>query len=195
MSDPFLVSLFQHKAWCNERLVEALRAALDNVDRGQMAVMLLTLDHTSIVDRIFRAHLSGTAPDFPADFPGDEEAATEPTTAAIATEAWQAEAWKPPTTRVDVAPSPAPVVATLRETDAWYLGYVERATPADLDTVVMFAFVGDGDTGRMTKGQMLAHIVTHGASHRGAIGKMLESAGVAGAPDMVTTFAGQTFGR
>ena len=164
MSDPFLVSLFQHKAWCNERLVEALRAALDNVDRGQMAVMLLTLDHTSIVDRIFRAHLSGTAPDFPA---------------VVATR----------------VPDLDALAATLRETDAWYLGYVERATPADLDTVVMFAFVGDGDTGRMTKGQMLAHIVTHGASHRGAIGKMLESAGVAGAPDMVTTFAGQTFGR
>jgi uncharacterized damage-inducible protein DinB len=161
MSDPFLVSLFQHKAWCNERLVEALRAAVETVDRGQMAVMLLTLDHTSIVDRIFKAHLSGTEPDFPA---------------VVATR----------------VPDLDALAATLRETDAWYLDYAERATQGDLDTMVTFAFVGDSDTGRMTKGQMLAHIVTHGASHRGAIGKMLENLGVAGVPDMVTTFQRQS---
>ena len=40
----------------------------------------------------------------------------------------------------------------------------------------------------MTKGQILAHLITHGASHRGAIGKMLEGMGVQGASDMVTTF-------
>ena len=40
----------------------------------------------------------------------------------------------------------------------------------------------------MTRGDMLAHVITHGASHRGAIGKMLENLGIAGAPDMVTTF-------
>jgi uncharacterized damage-inducible protein DinB len=35
---------------------------------------------------------------------------------------------------------------------------------------------------------MLAHVITHGASHRGAIGKLLEQLGVAGASDMVTSF-------
>ena len=38
---------------------------------------------------------------------------------------------------------------------------------------------------------MLAHVITHGASHRGAIGKMLEALKVVGASDMVTTFARQ----
>ena len=61
MSNALLVTLFEHKAWCNARLVEALRAAPEDVDRRQMAVILYTLDHTSIVDRIFQAHLSGTA--------------------------------------------------------------------------------------------------------------------------------------
>jgi uncharacterized damage-inducible protein DinB len=40
----------------------------------------------------------------------------------------------------------------------------------------------------MTRAEILAHIITHGASHRGAIGRMLETLKVAGAPDMVTTF-------
>ena len=34
----------------------------------------------------------------------------------------------------------------------------------------------------------VAHVITHGASHRGAIGKMLEGLGLPGASDMVTTF-------
>ena len=33
-----------------------------------------------------------------------------------------------------------------------------------------------------------AHVITIGASHRGAIGKMLEGMGVAGSSDMVTSF-------
>ncbi len=77
---------------------------------------------------------------------------------------------------------------TTEATDAWYVDYVQRATPAELDTVVDFNFVADGDAGRMSKGAMLAHVITHSASHRGAIGKMLENLKLAGAPDMVTTF-------
>lgn len=157
MPNAFLVCLFQHKAWCNQRLIEALRAAPDDVDRRQMAVVLLTLDHTSIVDQIFKARLSGTEHGF----------------ASVV---------------ANRLPELAGLGATMSETDAWYLDYVEQASPADLETMVEFTFVADGEQGRMTKAQMLAHVITHGASHRGAIGKMLEALNVAGAPDMVTTF-------
>src|SRR5579862_7458427 len=64
MPNSFLVSLFEHKAWCNRGLVESLRAAPEDVDRAQMAMVLFTLDHTSIVDQIFRAHLAGEAHGF-----------------------------------------------------------------------------------------------------------------------------------
>jgi uncharacterized damage-inducible protein DinB len=77
---------------------------------------------------------------------------------------------------------------TMSETDAWYLDYVGRVSAVELDEEVAFTFVDDGSPGRMTRGEMLAHVITHGASHRGAIGKMLEGLGVQGAPDMVTTF-------
>ena len=157
MPNTFLVELFQHKAWCNRRLVEALRAAPADADRRQMAVILLTFEHTSIVDRIFRTHLGGPEHDLTAVVSG----------------------------RV---PDMEALAATLHETDTWYVDYAGRVTPAELETVVEFDYVGDDDQGSMTKGQMLAHIITHGASHRGAIGKMLEGLGVRGAPDMVTTF-------
>jgi uncharacterized damage-inducible protein DinB len=157
MTTAFLSTLFQHKAWCNRGLVEALRAAPADADRRQMAVILFTLDHTAIVDQIFKAHLSGAAPGF---------------TGVVAGK----------------MPDLDALSRTLAETDAWYLDYVGRVSPAELETEVAFTFVDDGSPGRMTKGEMLAHVITHGASHRGAIGKMLEGLGVRGASDMVTTF-------
>jgi uncharacterized damage-inducible protein DinB len=160
MSDPFLVQLFQHKAWCNRQLAQALRAAPPDADRRQMAVILLTFEHTSIVDRIFKAHLSGQPHGFVA-VAGDRR------------------------------PDLEALAKTMAETDAWYLDYAGRVSPAELAEVVEFTFV-DGDPGRMTKGEMLAHVITHGASHRGAVGKMLEGLNVAGASDMVTTFVRET---
>jgi uncharacterized damage-inducible protein DinB len=160
MPNDFLVSLFQHKAWCNRRLIEALRAVPDEVDRRQLAIIFFTLDHTSIVDQIFKAHLSGAEHSFGS---------------VIA----------------DRLPDLGGLGSRLSETDQWYLDYARRVPPADLETMVEFTFVSDGDEGCMTKGEMLAHVITHGVSHRGAIGKMLEVLNVAGAPDMVTTFRRQ----
>jgi len=125
-----------------------------------MAIILFTLDHTAIVDQIFKARLTGAQPKF---------------TTVVA----------------ERMPDLDRLAQTLSATDAWYLGYAARASPADLETTVDFTFVADGDLGRMTKGEILAHIITHGASHRGAIGKMLETLNIPGAPDMVTTFLGR----
>jgi uncharacterized damage-inducible protein DinB len=161
MPNDFLISLFEHKAWCNRGLIAALRAAPEDADRGRMAVVLLTLDHTAIVDQIFQARLSGAEPGFEAVV-----AARLPDLDALA--------------------------ATMAATDAWYLDYARRVTAAELERVVDFTFVDEGDAGRMTKGQMLAHVITHSASHRGAIGKMLEALKVAGASDMVTSFVRET---
>ena len=58
----------------------------------------------------------------------------------------------------------------------------------ELSETVEFDFISDDDHSRMTKAEILAHIITHGASHRGAIGKMLETLKVKGAPDMMTSF-------
>jgi uncharacterized damage-inducible protein DinB len=157
VADAVLVSLFEHKAWCNRRLAEALRAAPDDVDRRAWTVILFTFEHTCRVDEVFKARLEGHLP-------------------ALAS------------TVATAQPDLVATAARMVETDAWYLDYVRRATPAELHEVVEFAFIDDGAPGRMTKGDMLAHVITHGASHRGAIGKMLEGLKIPGAPDMVTTF-------
>lgn len=83
----------------------------------------------------------------------------------------------------------------MARTDACYLDFVRNVTPRELAEAVDFGFVDDGAPERMTRSDMLAHVITHGASHRGAIGKMLEGASVPGASDMVTTFGGQTTRR
>lgn len=163
MSRSFLTSLFEHKAWCNRELVKALRALPGDVDPRQWITILLTLDHTSIVDRIFKARLTGDEPGF---------------NSVVA----------------DRMPDLERLAATLENTDAWYLDYVAHVTPAELDEIVEFQFVSDGEQGCMSRAQILAHVITHGASHRGAIGKMLENLKVAGAPDMVTTFVRQSAG-
>jgi uncharacterized damage-inducible protein DinB len=156
MSNPFLVQLFEHKAWCNRGLIEALRAAPADTDRLQMAIVLLTLEHTGIVDQIFKARLTGGEHGF-TEVAGNRR------------------------------PDIDQLAETLTATDAWYIDYAEQVTDDELETMVDFTYL-DGDPGHMTKGQILGHLITHGASHRGAIGKMLESLGVAGTSDMMTTF-------
>jgi uncharacterized damage-inducible protein DinB len=121
-----------------------------------MAIVLLTLEHTGIVDQIFKARLTGGEHGF-AEVAGNRR------------------------------PDVDQLAEMLRATDAWYIDYVGQVSEAELETVVDFTYL-DGDPGHLTKGQILGHLITHGASHRGAIGKMLESLGVAGTSDMMTTF-------
>jgi uncharacterized damage-inducible protein DinB len=161
VSDPFLISLFEHKAWCNDGLCRALLAAPAVEDRRAWAVVLLTFEHTHIVDHVFRARLEGRTPD------------------------------ETSTVGVPRVPDLEALRQAMAETDAWYLDYVRAASPADLQAPIDFAYVDDGAPGRMTRGEMLAHVITHAASHRGAVGKMLETLGVAGASDMVTTLTTQ----
>jgi uncharacterized damage-inducible protein DinB len=40
----------------------------------------------------------------------------------------------------------------------------------------------------MTRGQMLAHVLTHNQSHRGGVGKMLEPFGIQIPSDMFTSY-------
>jgi uncharacterized damage-inducible protein DinB len=46
----------------------------------------------------------------------------------------------------------------------------------------------DGDAGLMTREEMLLHIITHGAYHRGNVGQVLKSISVAPPRDLYTKF-------
>jgi len=59
-----------------------------------------------------------------------------------------------------------------REIDAWYVDWSDGLTPAELDEQIAFTFVGGGD-GRMSRGEILLHLVNHTSYHRGFVGEMM----------------------
>lgn len=87
--------------------------------------------------------------------------------------------------------SHTPDLASLREqvssTDAWYLQFVAGASPAQLAERLRFTFT-DGDSGTMSREEMLLHVITHAGYHRGSIGQMLEDLGVDSPPDSLTKY-------
>ena len=58
---------------------------------------------------------------------------------------------------------------------------------AQLAESVAFRFT-DGDTGRMSRSEILNHLVVHGTYHRGAAGRILAAHAVQPPRDSLTTF-------
>lgn len=73
------------------------------------------------------------------------------------------------------------------ETDAWYQSYVSNTAADALAERLAFRFT-DGDTGTMTREEMLLHVITHGAYHRGNVGQVLKSISVVPPRDLYTKF-------
>jgi uncharacterized damage-inducible protein DinB len=90
-------------------------------------------------------------------------------------------------TNTEATPELAELQFAVAEVDGWYLQYVQRVTEAELRQAVAFRFT-DGDPGTMTREEMLLHVVTHGAYHRGNVGQMLRSIGLAPPRDLLTRF-------
>ncbi|HEX5844032.1 MAG TPA: DinB family protein [Pseudomonas sp.] len=79
----------------------------------------------------------------------------------------------------------------VQATDAWYLDYVAGLTAEQLRERLAFRFV-DGDAGCMSREEMLAHIVTHGGYHRGAVGRIMAQVDIAPPRDIYTRFLHQS---
>ena len=77
--------------------------------------------------------------------------------------------------------------AAVAETDAWYRQYVAGLTDAALAEPLRFRFT-DGDSGTMSREEMLMHVITHGGYHRGNVGQVLKNIGVAPPRDLLTKF-------
>ncbi|HSX56522.1 MAG TPA: DinB family protein [Sphingomonas sp.] len=69
----------------------------------------------------------------------------------------------------------------------WYVSYADILTPAQRDERLDFAFT-NGAPGRMTRGDMLLHVATHGTYHRGNIGLILQKNGIEPNADRLTDF-------
>jgi uncharacterized damage-inducible protein DinB len=73
------------------------------------------------------------------------------------------------------------------ETDRWFENHVASMDEQTLAESLSFQFT-DGDTGRMTREEMLFHVITHGAYHRGNVGQVLKGISVTPPRDLFTKF-------
>lgn len=155
MSLTTLPSLFAYKAWANAELFARL-ATLPSGQAEALHSCIRTLNHIYVVDRIFRAHLSGETHPFDA-------------------------------TNTKATPTLAELRDEVKATDDWYASYVAGLAQPALSEALSFTFT-DGDSGRMTREEMLLHVITHGAYHRGNVGQVLKSISVAPPRDLYTKF-------
>jgi len=59
-----------------------------------------------------------------------------------------------------------------QEVDGWYVAWSDRLTQAQIDEQIDFKYVGGGE-GRLSRGEILLHIVNHTSYHRGFVGEMI----------------------
>lgn len=79
----------------------------------------------------------------------------------------------------------------VKESDRWFVQYCATLSAPELEQSIEFTFT-DGQPGRMTREEMLAHVVTHGGYHRGAVGRMLTQIQVSPPRDVFTGFLHQS---
>jgi uncharacterized damage-inducible protein DinB len=91
------------------------------------------------------------------------------------------------TTNTEDTPSLDALHFAVAETDAWYEQHVATLDAQALGQSIAFRFT-DGDTGTMTREEMLFHVLTHGSYHRGNVGQVLKSISVAPPRDLFTKF-------
>lgn len=80
--------------------------------------------------------------------------------------------------------------AEIRESDREYLEYVPTLTAGELAEPLDFSFT-DGAPGRMSREEMLMHVITHGIGHRGQVSAVMLLNSVRPASDGFTTFLHQ----
>ncbi|MCE8013536.1 DinB family protein [Billgrantia desiderata] len=90
-------------------------------------------------------------------------------------------------TNTEETPSISQLHGEVTETDAWYVDYVAKLSDSALSEPLAFTFT-DGDAGRMTREEMLLHVIVHGGYHRGNVGQVLKSISVAPPRDLYTKF-------
>ncbi|RDK03099.1 DinB family protein [Paraburkholderia lacunae] len=76
------------------------------------------------------------------------------------------------TTGTDDVPSLEELAQSIRETDQWYIAYVESLTSLEFSDTVEFVFT-DGSLGRMSREEIFGHVIAHGGYHRGEVGRIL----------------------
>jgi uncharacterized damage-inducible protein DinB len=84
-------------------------------------------------------------------------------------------------------PALAALAADIRASDRDYVDYVARLDAEALAEQVDFEFT-DGAPGRMSREEMLAHVITHGIGHRGQVSAVMLLNSLPPAADGFTTY-------
>lgn len=77
--------------------------------------------------------------------------------------------------------------ARIRETDREYVDYVSALGPDQLAERTDFRFT-DGAPGRMSREEMLMHVITHGVGHRGQVSAVMLLNAMTPVKDGLTTY-------
>ena len=77
--------------------------------------------------------------------------------------------------------------ADIRRSDREYVDYVSALDPGQLAERIDFAFT-DGAPGRMSREEMLMHVITHGIGHRGQVSAVMLLNSVQPAKDGFTAY-------
>ncbi len=75
----------------------------------------------------------------------------------------------------------------IKTSDQWYIDYVSRLEGAQLVERIDFTFT-DGAPGRMSREEMLLHVMIHGASHRGQVGWIMMENSITPPADRLTSY-------
>lgn len=90
-------------------------------------------------------------------------------------------------TNPDPLPPLKDLAANIRASDRDYVDYVATLDRDQLAERIDFTFT-DGSAGRMSREEMLMHVITHGAGHRGQISAVLLLNSATPAVDGFTTY-------
>jgi uncharacterized damage-inducible protein DinB len=88
---------------------------------------------------------------------------------------------------LDEMPTLQDLSADIRTSDREYVDYVSRLDRGQLDEQIDFSFT-DGAPGRMSREEMLMHVITHGIGHRGQVSAVMLLNSAAPAKDGFTTY-------
>jgi uncharacterized damage-inducible protein DinB len=77
--------------------------------------------------------------------------------------------------------------AAIRASDQDYLEYIWELPCSQLDEQIDFTFT-DGAPGRMSRAEMLMHVITHGVGHRGQVSAVMLLHSLPPAKDGFTTY-------
>lgn len=92
-----------------------------------------------------------------------------------------------PTTNTEVVPALDELEVRLTQSNEWLSHYVTESASDMLNEQISFRFV-DGKQGRLSRLEILFHVVNHGTYHRGAIGHALDLAKAVRPADTFTVF-------